>query len=273
MCAAVSSPAAIAEAAFLSAYPLLAGRRRMARDTAVAQPDPATLRAPVNTLVHGRATPDTLRCSGWLDLACGPRVLSVPDTCGRYYALWLRDAWGEVFASLGARTTGTGQRVFALLGPGHDGSRLPAGPTPIASPTRVVHVTGCIEAVRESDVQAHEGFWLAALSDEAEPPAEPLTPIGDIEAMAAQALLAAAARLAAEDSPDPARREPLERLQGLDAPAELDRGVQRGWASVRAAGRAATPDAAGWVRETQDPALDAFHALAVTDSERRPLSG
>src|SRR4051812_16368228 len=150
MCAAVSSPAAIAEAAFLSAYPLLAGRRRMAQDTAVTQPDPATLRAPVNTLVHARATPDTLRCSGWLDLARGPVVLSVPDTCGRYYALWLRDAWDQVFASLGARTTGTGRRSFALIGPRHDGLRLPAGITPIAAPTRLVRIAGCIEAVSET---------------------------------------------------------------------------------------------------------------------------
>ena len=57
-------------------------------------------------LVHGRDTPDTLQSSGWLDLAAEPIVLSVTDTFGRYYVLWLRDAWNTVFASVGARTTG-----------------------------------------------------------------------------------------------------------------------------------------------------------------------
>ena len=200
MSAAVTTPAAIAEAAFLSAYPLLAGRRQIAQDTAVTEPDPATLRAPVNTLVHARATPDTLRCAGWLDLAHGPIVLSVPDTRGRYYVLWLRDAWDQVFASLGARTTGTGRRAFALIGPRHDGLHLPAGVTPIVAPTRLVRIAGYIEAVGETDAEAQDGFDLAPLTRRADAPSSaPLMPVGDIEGMEAQTLFATVARLAADD--------------------------------------------------------------------------
>jgi len=90
--------------------------------------------------------------------------------------------------------------------------------------------------------------------------------------MEAETLFATVARLAADDPPDRSRREALERLRGLDASAELDRGVQRGWATVRAAARH-TPDGSGWTRETTDPSLDAFHAHAATDSDRHPLSG
>src|SRR3954452_7359399 len=98
---------AIAEATYVLAAPLVVSRRAMAHATAVAEPEPETLRAPVNSLVIARDTPDTVRASGWLDLAREPIVLTVPHTCGRYYALWLRDAFGAVFASLGPRTTGT----------------------------------------------------------------------------------------------------------------------------------------------------------------------
>ncbi len=88
-------------------YPLVLMSRTKAWATAVDAPQPETLRAPVNTLVHHRDTPDTVRISGWLDLASGPLVLSLADTHGRYYVIWLRDAWGTVFATVGARTTGT----------------------------------------------------------------------------------------------------------------------------------------------------------------------
>ena len=159
---------AIAEAAFVRAYPLVAGRRAMALATAVSAPDPATMRAPLNTLVHGRDTPDTLRSSAWLDLADEPLVLTVPDTRGRYYALWLRDAWSDVFASVGARTTGTWRGAFALLGPRHHACALPQGLTPIAAPTRTVHLGGRLEAVGErpgEDLQwAYDGFRVVPLS-------------------------------------------------------------------------------------------------------------
>ena len=123
------------------------------------------LPAPVNTLVCGRATPDTLHCSAWLDLTAGPIVLSVPDTWGRYCALWLRDARGRVFASIGARTTGTARRDFVVLGPGRHSAGAPAG----------VHADPGSDAHRRArraprsrrrdrrggDPQRHEGFRLS----------------------------------------------------------------------------------------------------------------
>ena len=102
-------------------------------------------------------------------------MLSVPETCGRYYALWLRNEAGKVFASIGARTTGTGRRTFVVLGPGQ---QCPAGPTPIVASTRGVHVTGLIEAVDETLDRVMDGFQVVPLSGR--PPAgESTGPVQD----------------------------------------------------------------------------------------------
>jgi hypothetical protein len=259
------SPAAIAEAAFVSAYPLLERRRLMVQATATAAPDPETLRAPVNTLVHGRATPDTLRCSAWLDLGGGPIVLSVPDTWGRYYALWLRDAWGRVFASIGARTTGTGRRDFILLGPGSRAADAPRGPLLVA-PTRTVQIAGRIEAVGETDAWAYTGFRLSG----ARAPAPAAVP-GEADLNAAE-LLATVLRVAEDEH---ARNAPLDRLRELgvaSVTAEgLELAVRRGRAVLRVAAQSCS--AHGWQRVCDEPAADVLHLLAGTDAEQRPLSG
>ena len=94
--------------------------------------------APVNQFGSMKAFPDatftdvvspnadTLYSSAWLDLKQEPIVLSVPDTHGRYYLMPMLDAWTNVFASPGKRTTGTGKGDFAITGPGWSGA-LPAG--------------------------------------------------------------------------------------------------------------------------------------------------
>src|SRR3954465_2547850 len=113
----------VAEAAYVFGYPLLLSARA-ARDA--------------NRLFVGPVTDNTRRIWGWLDLGAEPWVLSLPDTIGRYSVVWLRDAWHTAFASAGARTTGTGARAFALLGPARQGIQLRTGLSPIAAPTRLV---------------------------------------------------------------------------------------------------------------------------------------
>ncbi len=237
----------IAEEAFVLAYPLVV----MSRNTAHAR---------VNTLVHRRDTPDTLRSAGWLDLSAEPVVLSVPDTHGRYYTLWLRDAWNAVFATIGARTTGTGSHAFAMVGPGRPGAGLPAGVTAIAAPTCVVHITGCIEAVVDMDDEvrrhAQDGFELVSLSgwdrDGAPSSAssvdehDPASPAEQVERIGAREFFSEVSRLVDDNPPDLACRAALDRLRATgalaspapDLLASLERGVQRGRAAVRAGGAA-----------------------------------
>ncbi|BCK73425.1 hypothetical protein Srufu_073780 [Streptomyces libani subsp. rufus] len=53
--------------------------------------------------------------------SAGPVRHSVAATPGRYFLLPLHDAWTNVLACPGTRTTGTGAREFALVGPGRQG--------------------------------------------------------------------------------------------------------------------------------------------------------
>ena len=105
--------------------------------------------APINQFGHFRTFPnatfkgvvkpncDTYYSSAWLDLSQGPLVLSVPDTKGRYYLLPMMDAYTNVFASPGKRTTGTKAQKFLITGPGYHGL-IPDGMAQIKSPTHMV---------------------------------------------------------------------------------------------------------------------------------------
>ena len=90
--------ATVCEDAFVFAYPLVLMELTRIQMTSVPAPDPSTMRAPPNRLVHARGQPGagagTLSTSAWLDVAQGPVVLSVPDTHGRYYLMSLIDMSG-----------------------------------------------------------------------------------------------------------------------------------------------------------------------------------
>lgn len=77
---------------------------------------------------------DTLYSFLWFDVSREPLIISVPDSQGRFYALSLLDHWSDVFASAGARTTGTGARAFAITAPSWVGE-LPCGVRGYPSPT------------------------------------------------------------------------------------------------------------------------------------------
>ena len=49
----------------------------------------------------------------------------MPETHGRFYALSLVDLWTNVFASVGARTTGTGPGTYVIAGPSWQRDRAP----------------------------------------------------------------------------------------------------------------------------------------------------
>jgi hypothetical protein len=138
-----------------------------------------TARTPANQFRHSPAFPDasftgvvspnadTLYSSAWLDLDKEPLILSVPDTKGRYYVMQMLDAWTNVFAAPGKRTTGTGSGDFAIIGP-HWQGQAPVGVTEIRSPTAMVWLLGRTQTNGTSDFPAvhaiQEQYRLTPLS-------------------------------------------------------------------------------------------------------------
>lgn len=137
--------------------------------------DPATTRRWVNTFIHARkllgaggsrvVTPnsDTLYTNAWLDLSRGPVVIRVPDTADRYYVLGFLDFWTNPFAHVGRRTTGTGEGLFLVAGPGWSGA-TPAGMRRIDAPTAHAWIIGRIMVEGPEDVPAvnalQDGFRM-----------------------------------------------------------------------------------------------------------------
>jgi hypothetical protein len=77
---------------------------------------------------------DALYSFLWFDVSSEPLIIDLPDAQGRFYALSLVDHWGDVFASVGARTTGTAAQTFAITAPSWAGE-LPHGVRGYPSPT------------------------------------------------------------------------------------------------------------------------------------------
>jgi len=88
-----------------------------------------------------RPNNDTYYSSAFLDLSNEPVVLTIPDSKDRYYVVPLYDAWTNVFASFGKRTTGTKEQEYVVTGPGFKGN-LPKGLQQVVSPTNLVWIIG-----------------------------------------------------------------------------------------------------------------------------------
>ena len=120
---------------------------------------------PPDTFRHRRTIPDAsstevsnpnadfLYSQAWLDLSKGPVIVSVPDTRGRYYLIAMLDAWTNVAASLGKRTTGTEKQDFAIVGPNWKGT-LPGGVSEVRSPTELAWLFGRTQAGAGADREA-----------------------------------------------------------------------------------------------------------------------
>lgn len=102
-------------------------------------------------IIHPNA--DTLYTTAWLNLRQQPIILHVPNTVGRYYYLIpMLDAYSNEFASIGSRTTGTGEGNYAIVGPFWRGT-LPEGLSGIVhAPTNMVWLIGRTLVRGESDL-------------------------------------------------------------------------------------------------------------------------
>lgn len=157
----------IAREAYIYAYPLVLMKVTKNVGTNVEQP--VGLRAPINQLAHGRVFPDhnftvvvrpnadTLYTVLSFDVAKEPLVVSIPDSAGRYYLMPWLDAWTDVFAAPGTRTTGNAAQTFAIVGPNWQG-RLPAGITEYRSPTAAGLLIGRAQTNGAADYQAVHAF-------------------------------------------------------------------------------------------------------------------
>jgi hypothetical protein len=137
--------------AYIYGYPLVIMETIRRVMTNVAAPE--GLHAPPGQFAHQKQFPDasfrgmpnpnmdTLFSFAWLDLSKEPYILSLPSEHGRYYLMEMLDAWTNVFAAPGKRTSGTKAQKYAITGPGWQG-RLPRGVKELKSPTNMVWLIG-----------------------------------------------------------------------------------------------------------------------------------
>jgi hypothetical protein len=169
-----------------------------------------------------RANVDTLYSTAFLDLSKEPVVLSAPDTHGRYYLLQIMDAWTNVIASPGKRTTGTAAGSFAITGPGWSGT-LPPGVHEIKSPTNLVWILGRTQTNGPADYAAvhaiQDGYKLVPLSSFNRPYTPPARvvdtsadtktpPVEQLQQMSASTFFNALARLL-KTNPPPESEAPI----------------------------------------------------------------
>jgi hypothetical protein len=251
-----------------------------------------TARAPANRFSHRRVFPDhnftgvvspnadTLYSIAWLDLGEQPLVLSVPAMGERYYLMQMLDAWTNVFAAPGTRTTGNQPGSFAIVGPRWRGE-LPSGLHELRSPTDMVWLLGRIQTNGKSDFAAvnalQDQFGLVTLAAWRQQSTQPAgavrvasqgdvrtAPVEQVAAMDAQTFFARFAELLAANPPAQADAPMVARMQRLgiaagkpfllDKPDALStRSIEAGVASARqsivAAARGADPSlsANGWM--------------------------
>jgi hypothetical protein len=228
---------------------------------------------PFNRFAHATAFPDdkftdvvspnvdTLYSQAWLELSKEPIVLAVPEMGRRYYTMPLLDAWTNVFAAPGTRTTGNGKGAFAIVGPGWRGN-VPGGVEAIQSPTEMVWLIGRTYTAGKRDYDAvhalQRQYTLTPLSKwgKTSPPAPGADPLGGregdatppvalVEKMSAQAFFARLALLLKPNPPTENDAPVMQRLARLGIspgepfdlarlPASLADAVEGGVAAARA---------------------------------------
>jgi len=145
---------AIATLGYIYGYPLVLMDRTRSLST-----------TPFNRFAHAAAFPDhqftdvvspnvdTLYSQAWLELSKEPIVLGLPEMGRRYYTMPLLDAWTNVFAAPGTRTTGNGKGAFAIIGPGWRGN-VPGTVEAIQAPTDMVWLLGRTYTAGKRDYDA-----------------------------------------------------------------------------------------------------------------------
>ena len=88
-----------------------------------------------------RPNVDTLYTTAFIRMKDGPWVFEMPANTARYELMPFMDAWTNVFASPGTRTSGTAAATYLLTGPGWQGE-VPVGMQRLQAPTDLVWLIG-----------------------------------------------------------------------------------------------------------------------------------
>ncbi len=162
-----------------------------------------------------RPNVDTLYVSAFIDLGLGPWVFDMPPNAERYELMCFLDAWTNVFAAPGTRTSGTQGGRYLLAGPDWQGG-VPPGLTLLRAPTRMVWLIGRTQALGEADMarvhRLQDGLSLRRLAEApADRPATepawraaatpPLPPVTQLERMSTEAFFTRLAVLMAANPP------------------------------------------------------------------------
>jgi len=222
-----------------------------------------------------RPNVDTLYTNAFIDMAQGPWVFELPANDQRYTVMPFMDAWTNVFASPGTRSTGTRAGRFLLAGPGWHGV-VPPDMELLRAPTRLVWLIGRTQTRGSADYpvvhRLQDGITLRRLADAtgngngdaipdtlvADPAITGASPLAQVAAMPTQVFFDRLANLMVDNPPSTADAPMLTRLQRLGiAPGRkphwgladrwavaLGRAVAN-WTVARELGR--RPHRGGWI--------------------------
>ena len=301
----------IAVETFIYAYPLVLTELTRRTRTNVASPT-RDGKAPMNQFSHVPGAPvigtdevsppeaDTVRSTLWYDISREPLAIRVPDSGGRYYALWMRDMWTHLFAVAGTRNTGTATQIFLVVPPGWRGTP-PAGAVVVQSPTMYgwidvkVRVNGATDLPNVQRFQRAltgtplsqwgnpyemRGPSLDASWDTRTPARDQIARLSASQFLSLFAILARANPPGAEDAAMLARMHRIGIVpgvnvaQGGDTPTAREL-LERAWAEAQRRVLAAAPDAErrnGWRRDATATEIDAADYLHRAASARGGLS-
>ena len=115
-----------------------------------------------------RPNVDTLYTTAFIDMTQGPWVFEMAANAQRYEVMAFMDAWTNVFAAPGTRSSGTGGGRYLLAGPQWQG-QIPDGLVLLRSPTRTVWLIGRTQTNGVSDYplvhSLQDGLALRSLAD------------------------------------------------------------------------------------------------------------
>jgi hypothetical protein len=228
--------------AYVYGYPLVLIDVTREVMTATPKADDDRFMAPVNQFVHARQFPDptmttvvspnadTLYSAAWLDLSREPLVLSLPEMGSRYYLMQMLDAWTNVFAAPGTRTSGNHKHDFAVVGPNWLG-KVPAGFREIKSPTDTVWIIGRTQTNGKPDYAAvhamQQKYKLTPLSAWGKPYVAPISvpvqqgvdtktpPVEQVRKMDARSFFSRLASLLKRNPPAAADASSVERFRAI----------------------------------------------------------